>query len=174
MKIDLDQLEQQPEAFECRFDLEPERLDPSQVAGTFTVELTGEVRRREPGWQLTATLAGSGTLLCSRCLEPVPWQVDESLDLSLLPAGEVSGGEDVELEDDDLDVVFVSDRVIDLTDVAAEQLMLALPMRVLCREECAGLCPSCGADLNRGEECSCEPEDDPRWAKLRDLAGPPS
>ncbi len=174
MKIDLDQLEQQPVEFDCRLDLEPERLDPSQVAERVEVRVVGSVRRQRSGWLLDAAVEGSGALLCSRCLAPVPWQVEESFSIHLLPAEDAPQEEEVDLTEDELDAHFITDRVLDLEDVAADQVMLALPMRVLCRDDCAGLCPTCGADRNRGESCRCEPESDPRWAALRDLSGPPS
>lgn len=57
---------------------------------------------------------------------------------------------------------------LDLSDMVREELILAVPPYVLCREDCRGLCPQCGNDLNEGP-CSCSPEPDPRWAKLEAL-----
>ena len=65
----------------------------------------------------------------------------------------------------------MTDEVLDLSDMAAEQVLLALPMRVVCAEECAGLCPQCGGNRNLEGACRCEPETDPRWAALRDIVG---
>ena len=60
--------------------------------------------------------------------------------------------------------------MLDLRAWAHDALALALPAQLLCREDCAGLCPSCGADLNTaGPEHGHEPEPDPRWAKLSEL-----
>ena len=75
------------------------------------------------------------------------------------------------LEEADLDVVFLETPNLDLEKLALEQLVLELPMRVLCSDECAGLCPQCGANRNVEGACRCEPEADPRWAALKDLAG---
>jgi len=55
-----------------------------------------------------------------------------------------------------------------LDDMVREELLLAVPGFPLCRQECRGLCPRCGKDLNVGP-CACEPEPDPRWAALRAL-----
>jgi uncharacterized protein len=56
-----------------------------------------------------------------------------------------------------------------LEDALREQVLLALPLKVICREDCRGLCPHCGTNLNIGQ-CSCaEPAEDPRWAALKDI-----
>ena len=71
--------------------------------------------------------------------------------------------------DDDVDFAPFEGDEIDLGELFREQILLAIPMTPLCREECKGLCPVCGADLNAGE-CSCERgEIDPRWSALADL-----
>ena len=67
---------------------------------------------------------------------------------------------------------FVDDLVVDVSGIAREALVLALPLKVLCRDECPGLCPRCGLDLNEGRcDCATEPID-LRWEKLRGLSDP--
>ncbi len=67
---------------------------------------------------------------------------------------------------------YYSDDAIDTERMASDAVILAMPLQVLCREDCLGLCPGCGADLNAGP-CQCPPEEpDGRWAVLRDLLGP--
>jgi uncharacterized protein len=78
--------------------------------------------------------------------------------------------EEVGLEEEDLEVVFVADGELDLAELAAEQILLGLPMRWVCNEACRGLCPQCGANRNQENACTCEPETDPRWQALADLA----
>jgi uncharacterized protein len=94
-----------------------------------------------------------------RCLEPASptFSVD---------AREVSQpGEGEELESP-----YVRDGILDLRAWARDALVLALPATLLCRQECAGLCPVCGADLNAaGSEHHHEPAPDPRWAKLSEI-----
>ncbi len=104
------------------------------------------------------TIKTSGMYTCSRCLKPVP--VDRNATLS-----EVYGTE-AELPDD---VLPYNGEYIDLTETIRETLILSEPMKVLCRPDCQGLCPQCGADLNDGS-CSC-PTDriDPRLAVLGDI-----
>ena len=70
----------------------------------------------------------------------------------------------------ELDSPYVSEEVLDVTAWAHDAFSLAAPLKVLCREDCAGLCPVCAADLNEaGLEHSHESAPDPRWAKLREL-----
>ena len=64
---------------------------------------------------------------------------------------------------------FLEGNEIDLLELAAEQILLTLPMRILCDEACAGLCPTCGANRNAGTACDCQPEIDPRWQALASL-----
>jgi uncharacterized protein len=102
-----------------------------------------------------ATLDGP----CMRCLEPAApvFSVD---------AREISQPG----EEDELDSPYVKAGILDLDRWARDALALMLPTKILCRPDCAGLCPKCGEDLNQaGPEHQHEPEPDPRWAKLSEL-----
>jgi len=107
-------------------------------------------------------LAGVARDACRRCLVEVETPVQE--DVHLLFAE--SGGED----DDDPDVYPIAARAhdLDLRPAIREEWLLAVPPLVVCKEDCKGLCPHCGADLNAGA-CSCAPARDPRWDALRSL-----
>jgi uncharacterized protein len=123
-------------------------------------------------------------LSCVRCLEPFPLEIAEDLDLLYLPhsanVGPESGQIPDTLEDSDesagrglapeeLAVSFYRDERIDLSQMIVEQIVLALPMKPLCRPDCQGLCPHCGVNRNV-ESCACAPEDiDPRWEALKTL-----
>jgi uncharacterized protein len=73
-------------------------------------------------------------------------------------------------EGEELDSPYVSaDQVLDVRAWARDALALELPAQIVCREDCAGLCAQCGADLNADPDHAHEPEPDPRWAKLREL-----
>ncbi len=82
----------------------------------------------------------------------------------------ISRDEEIALATEDLEVGFYQEDGLFLADVVAEQIHLSLPMKVVCREECRGLCPGCGANLNR-ERCRCGPRAvDPRLAPLAEWA----
>lgn len=98
---------------------------------------------------------------CMRCLEPA----SPSIVVDMRDVDQPGGGEELESP-------YVKEQQLDLTAWAREALALALtlPAQVLCRPDCAGLCPVCGVDLNAaGPEHAHEAEPDPRWAKLREL-----
>jgi DUF177 domain-containing protein len=109
-------------------------------------------------------------LTCSRCLEGYPLPVDAEFDLMFLPAADAPGPDsETELAEEDINTAFYRDGVIDLGELLHEQFYLTLPMKPLCREDCKGLCPVCGANWNV-TTCSCEHRwEDPRLAGLKAL-----
>jgi uncharacterized protein len=105
--------------------------------------------------RFTASVSGP----CMRCLKPASRSVE-------VEAREV----DVPGGGDELDSPYVKEETLDLAAWARDAFALAIPAKVLCREDCAGLCPVCAADLNEaGPEHRHESVPDPRWAKLREL-----
>ena len=106
--------------------------------------------------------------VCSRCLESFPAAVHPNVDVRLVPRP--ATGDSVELGEDDLDVDFYSNDVLDLAALIETETTLALPMKPLCRAECRGLCPTCGANRNLAS-CDCPSRTaDPRLAVLGRLA----
>lgn len=105
-------------------------------------------------------------LLCSRCLAEVDIPVSTDLELVYCHVSEEPGTKADEADQDDDSCLIYDSDVIDLTEPIMENLILALPMKPVCREECKGLCPGCGRNLNEGD-CGCEIKDvDPRLAVL--------
>ncbi|HZR24427.1 MAG TPA: DUF177 domain-containing protein [Vicinamibacterales bacterium] len=108
-------------------------------------------------------------LPCSRCLEAFQWPVDAHFDLRYQPKSAHTGEGENEIEEDDLTTAFYENEEIDLGQLMSEQFYLSLPMKPLCTEQCRGLCPECGTNLNR-DTCDCKRTwDDPRLAALREL-----
>lgn len=104
---------------------------------------------------------------CDRCLSTLSIPVEASFDLLYVPP--IGTEDERELEEKDLSLGFYQDGIIDVDDLTREQIELALPMARLCSDECRGLCPKCGANMNLGE-CGCgEDQVDDRWAALREL-----
>jgi uncharacterized protein len=128
------------------------------------VQKAGEDKFRLVG-RVTTTLE----VPCSRCAEPFRIPVDAPFDLSYLPQAENAGEGEREIQDDDLSTSFYRGKAIDLSELLREQFYLALPMKPLCSEDCQGLCPTCGTNLNRGA-CECRSTwEDPRLAGLKAL-----
>lgn len=151
---------------------EGRKLELSVAPGPF--ELAGETYTVEPPL-LDARLdvsktTGSGYALrlrfeaelagpCMRCLSPA----EPSFEIEAREVSQPGAGEELESP-------YVEHGVLDLRSWAHDALALALPAQILCRPDCAGLCPVCGADLNEaGPEHQHEPAPDPRWAKLSEL-----
>jgi uncharacterized protein len=171
VKIDLSKLDTEPLRFSEKLDVDPARLDFEPVATAVTVRLEGEVRPVGDRFTVSGRCRAEAPLACSRCLEPVPWMAEENFVVDYRLASSTPLDTELGLEEDDLDVVFIEGEELDLGELAAEQVLLALPMRHICDEGCSGLCPQCGANRNREGACSCEPEIDPRWQPLADIAG---
>ena len=108
-------------------------------------------------------------LVCARCLEAVSEEVSRDFDLYYRPASTTPQEAEVHLADGETEVAFFSGDGLFLADILTEQVTLQLPMKAICRADCRGLCPQCGANLNH-EECRCETRTvDPRLAPLSRL-----
>ena len=171
MTIDLLQLDAEALDFACDVVVPPDQFDPDLVSGPLEVRLAGRVVPAGGDFSVSGRCTVAGELACARCLEPVPWSASEEFALlyRAAPLAVAPEDDEVELDAADLDLVFVPDGQLDLDRLAAEQASLAVPMQVLCRPDCRGLCPRCGANRNQPGACECEPEADPRWAPLAGL-----
>jgi uncharacterized protein len=108
-------------------------------------------------------------MACARCLERVAREVGKKFDLLYRPQGSDGGREELSVTAAEAEVSYYQGEGLLLEDVLREQILLALPLRVVCKEECKGLCPHCGKNLNF-EQCSCaEPLEDPRWSALKEI-----
>ena len=108
-------------------------------------------------------------ITCARCLEPVIQEVAKKFDLLYRPQGADAGKEELSVTAAEAEVGYYRGEGLLLEDVLREQLLLALPLKAICRENCRGLCPHCGHNLNL-EQCNCaEPMEDSRWSALKDL-----
>jgi len=117
------------------------------------------------------------TVACGRCLRPVTLDLPVDFEMTLVPAeesaeeraardtGPVAGSFDAGAVDEET----YTGKVIDLDPIVREQIVLALPGYPVCAEDCKGLCPVCGANLN-DRECGCDRHvPDPRWAGLKNI-----
>jgi uncharacterized protein len=133
------------------------------------VDLAFDISRDKDRFVLEGRVKSTLELQCSRCLEPFDRPVDLPFDLRYLPRSINAGEGEREIEEDDLTTAFYENDTIDLGQLMREQFYLSLPMKPLCSDDCRGLCPQCGTNLNRGD-CAC-PSDwvDPRLAALAKL-----
>lgn len=143
--------------------------------------LTGWARRVSEGVLLEGKFSAALTAPCKRCLAEVRLQVPVSFTLDLIPRdprseeglGAIEDDERAEyagsFDLDEADQEFFHGKTIDLDPILREQLLLALPMNVVCNDDCEGLCPMCGQNLNE-KKCGCESKVvDRRLAILKDI-----
>lgn len=145
-----------------------ENLDPEIVA---LDELSGDVRlmRTLEGVLATGVLGTTLGQVCDRCLTPFTQQVEIELEDEFKPSIDVVSGASLPTIPEDTGNLIDDHHILDLSEVVRQRLLLNQPLHPLCREDCQGLCPTCGQNLNEGVcECS-EPTFDPRWAALREL-----
>lgn len=116
--------------------------------------------------RLRGHVGGQLEAACDRCLGSVKLRVDRDFDLLYRPAKTVPNEEEIEIPPGELNVGFYTGGGIELADVVAEQVILSVPMKVVCRADCQGLCPLCGANRNL-ETCGCSnPQAESPFAKL--------
>ena len=116
-------------------------------------------------------LAGDLATICSRCTDDARVALDAPVEVVFVPRGTEIAATDE--DDGDIaaapEIVHYDDETIDLSETLREELLLALPLAPLCREDCKGLCARCGKELNAGPcDCPEEPKDD-RWSALRNV-----
>lgn len=163
MEIRIDSLKERPRKLVIE---EPVESFPElcELAAQEKVTFRGKVNA-----ELTAVLVGalvevegslscSMALPCSRCLCPVEQrlEVPVALTFSRLETRAADAGEEHELTEDEVGLITFEGESIDLRLQLEQELIMALPQHPLCRDDCAGLCPVCGAELN-GDGCGCAP-----------------
>jgi len=119
--------------------------------------------------RLKGRLDTSLEVACARCLEPVVHQVEREFDLLYRPLGADAGRDELSVTDAEAEISYYQGEGLLLEDVLREQVLLAVPLKTICREDCKGLCPHCGKNLNEAR-CSCANQvDDPRWEALKGI-----
>jgi uncharacterized protein len=111
---------------------------------------------------------------CDRCLGRVSFPLDQTFDLFYRPLETGKPDEEIEIDEGETEIAFYEEDGVDLADVLREQVLLALPMQRVCREDCKGICPVCGANRNE-TACGCSAKSaDDRWAALKNYNAPRS
>jgi uncharacterized protein len=156
-------------------------VDPVEMAGqpiTFDRPFEGSAEIWNAGDRLLvkASVAGEATVECSRCLTPFSLPLEVAFEEEFVEGEPSDEADEQEFEvDEQRTVTYYSGDEIDLSEPLRENVLLELPMKPLCREDCRGLCTTCGTNLNEGE-CQCTEAThvvDPRLAALKDLLRKP-
>jgi len=163
-RLELAGAESEPLAFKERVTF-PAEACGDEVVSVDDLVISGVLEPTGRGFSLVGEVAGTVHLRCARCLNEFVVTLAEPVSVRLVPVGNAPQAEEMQLRRDELDVRFYEEPVVDLSELAAEQVQLATPLKPLCRESCLGLCPRCGADLNQGL-CACPRPTDSRWTPL--------
>ena len=169
MRIELENLESGKGEFAHVY--QPEDLNPvdERINLTEPATVSGKVRLAVNEVFVNGHVETRAQVECDRCLQPVELPIDTDFALDYIPGSEYESGQAVELTEAEMSVSVFDGEVIDVDEIVKEQIVLAVPTRMLCRDDCKGICPECGSDRNSGD-CSCSTNDiDPRWAALKKL-----
>jgi len=173
MMIRLDAARYEPFFWQESTELKAEERHDLELLDISPIRCQGSLTFAAPDFLLHADLKYEQTVACNRCLRPVQQPVESRIDLVLVERSRKrEATEEEQLEAQELGLVEVEGGLFESRPLIVEQVELSLPMKPLCREDCAGLCPQCGQDWNDGR-CSCVLERvDPRWAALAILKEP--
>jgi uncharacterized protein len=148
MRIELENLEGGKGDFAHVYN--PDELNPvdERVKLTAPATVNGKIRLAGNEVFVNGHVDTRAQVECDRCLKLIELPVNADFEMS---------------------VAVFDGEALDVDEIVKEQILLAVPTRMLCREDCKGICPQCGVDKNTGE-CNCETKEiDPRWAALKNL-----
>lgn len=171
MFISLQELELRPVQFseeipagQIGFDSKLKQTSAIHAEGTASLvnRFVGEIR-------VQGNLRVETETVCDRCLDPIQFPIESKFDLLYIPARDASAGGEAEIDEAGVDVGFYEGNGLELDEVLREVVLLALPMQIVCSEDCKGICPVCGQNRNQ-RECHCQTKAvDDRWNSLKNL-----
>ena len=144
------------QSFEGTYDLDVFKAGPDLYEMKEPLVWHADLTNTGDAILVTGTVEGDATTACARCLEPVTFPLVGEIEGYYLLTGEDEAPED--MDDDEFDIL-PEDKKIDLASLIQAALLVEVPLIPLCDDDCKGLCPSCGANLNTNP-CDCTPEED--------------
>jgi uncharacterized protein len=177
MDFKISELEREPTDFDL--ELAPGAVDfggEAEQEGALAASGRAEVLHEHRGprdivadIRLKGHFAGNFQVPCARCVEPVGIPLEAEFDLIFRPVAADSGAAERAITAPETEIGYYQKDSLSLEDVLREQVLLALPVRTLCKPDCKGLCPRCGENRNN-QACNCEAgPSDPRWEALAGL-----
>jgi len=177
MEFKILELEREPVEFDLKLapgavDFGDEAVQVGDLATSGSAEVIHEHRGPKEvvaDIRLRGRFAGNFQVPCARCIEPVEIPLAAEFDLIFRPLGADADVPERSITASETEIGYYQKDSLLLEDVLREQVLLSLPVRTLCKPDCKGLCPRCGANRNL-QPCSCdEGPNDPRWEALTDL-----
>ncbi|NIM19507.1 MAG: hypothetical protein GTO51_03900 [Candidatus Latescibacteria bacterium] len=165
MIVDLDRLSESPEKI-CSEEVVSIRdvLDAERK-----IECLVDVTARKSGetFYFQTKLHGTLSTQCHKCLQPTDFGIDTAFEVVVQRGGTAKAGTDRAVEEDFV-YLPIGEQEFSLDQHIYENLVVNIPMQIICREDCKGLCPICGANMNK-DPCTCERSGDSRWDALKSL-----
>jgi len=177
MEFKILELEREPVEFDLKLapsavDFGDEAVQVGDLATSGSAEVIHEHRGPKEvvaDIRLRGRFAGNFQVPCARCIEPVEIPLAADIDLIFRPLGADADVPERSITASETEIGYYQEDSLLLEDVLREQVLLSLPVRTLCKPDCKGLCPHCGANRNL-QPCSCEKgTNDPRWGTLAAL-----
>jgi DUF177 domain-containing protein len=148
--------------------------EPEEYRVAAPVHLLLDIHKERDAFRITGRVETRLELECGRCLESFEIPIGSTFELHYVHETDNTGAGEREIDEDALTTAYYRDNVLDLGDLMREQFQLVLPMKPLCAENCKGLCPECGTNLNKAT-CECRPKrEDSRLAALKALLDEPA
>jgi uncharacterized protein len=169
MRIELESLARTDGRFAQTFEPEQFALSDERVCLVQPATVTGQLRQSQGEITVSGHVSARVQVECARCLKMVELPIETNFELDYVTPQTYEASPAAELKTDDMSLSIFDGEALDIDELFDEQIMLTLPSRVLCNENCKGLCPVCGGDRNTNA-CSCElTQIDPRWRALKEL-----
>lgn len=169
MIIDLFQLSEPEHRFDFEISLADISLDEESARLAKPVKIDGKLKKGIAQVDVEGTIESEMEIDCTRCLNPTLTALDFPFKVVYVTAENYTPDAEAVLRGEDLDVSVYDGEIVDLAELAREQILLNLPARFLCADDCKGLCAKCGANKNAAD-CGCEQKEiDPRWSALKEL-----
>lgn len=172
MIIDLRTVTEEPKRFSISLETDwwSSQENDAQVPGLaapFKADI--DIYRAGDKFVLQGQIEGRAIVRCDRCLESFELDSRSRFDVFFSLLGNDVSEKEAELAEADMEVEYIRGEEIDLDDILREQIYLSLPVKLICRPDCRGLCPRCGTNLNAAQ-CGCRQEmGHPGFAKLKNM-----
>lgn len=164
MKIFYEKIEDDSLNIDYSFSFKEDDDNFEKVAFVGTISKTGDV------YTISGDMDIKFTCPCDRCLDVVALSISQKVTQAVSPIGEYpeSGSDEYGLSDEEAGLYVTPQEYFDLEDFLRQEALLLIPSKRLCNDDCKGICPNCGAVLNK-ESCSCDGGTDFRWNALKKL-----
>jgi len=133
---------------------DPDNQDDQIIGISFPITARVDIYKAGDKYVLEGDMSGAVKIRCDRCLTPYDNEIKTDFKLFFAQPSRYGNKVEIELLEEDMETGFINDEEIEIDDIFKEQLYLSLPIKSLCKEDCMGLCPVCGADLNV-QRCQC-------------------